>query len=218
MIDIHSLSSSGSGQGPPSSSTLAGAGTAIDPQQGRLKSPAPFQKTSFNTPRATKVHDAFAADSDDEEPVEARTRSITDLTYSPQKSAASSWDATAVVDVSDDDEDAQGTQLMSSAFHNTLTASERELQLQEMLSSMVLPQEIGDVDMEAASRVGGLRCQLLPHQVAGYLWLRERESGKYKGGILADDMGLGKVRAYLWKEACSQNSRPRVEKSHLAFF
>jgi SNF2 family DNA or RNA helicase len=74
-----------------------------------------------------------------------------------------------------------------------LTAEEREQQLQDMLNSMVLPPELGDIDLEKASRIDGLKCKLLPHQVAGYLWLKGRESGKYKGGILADDMGVGKT-------------------------
>ena len=30
---------------------------------------------------------------------------------------------------------------------------------------------------------------LLPHQVLGRVWMREQESGKKRGGILADDMG-----------------------------
>lgn len=49
-----------------------------------------------------------------------------------------------------------------------------------------------DVDMSKA-KMPGLKCVLLPHQVQGVQWMKEREKGKYKGGILADDMGLGKV-------------------------
>lgn len=37
-------------------------------------------------------------------------------------------------------------------------------------------------------------CKLLKHQVEGVAWLKSREKGKKRGGILADDMGLGKVR------------------------
>lgn len=40
-------------------------------------------------------------------------------------------------------------------------------------------------------------CKLLPHQVTGIAWLVSRETGKKKGGILADDMGLGKVRPWM---------------------
>lgn len=36
-------------------------------------------------------------------------------------------------------------------------------------------------------------CKLLPHQVLGVRWLKKHEVEKQRGGILADDMGLGKV-------------------------
>jgi SNF2 family DNA or RNA helicase len=37
-------------------------------------------------------------------------------------------------------------------------------------------------------------CRLMAHQVLGVAWMVDKEkSGKFRGGILADDMGLGKV-------------------------
>ncbi|PWN33612.1 uncharacterized protein FA14DRAFT_161375 [Meira miltonrushii] len=91
------------------------------------------------------------------------------------------------------DDDVDDDPLPSTFGGSTMTAEERDQQLQDMLNSMVLPPELGDIDLEKASNVKGLSCKLMPHQVAGYLWLKGREGGKHKGGILADDMGLGKT-------------------------
>lgn len=77
---------------------------------------------------------------------------------------------------------------------SNLSAKDREKQLQTMLSSLVTVVE--KVDMDKAN-VPGLLCRLLPHQVQGIEWMQQRECGDIKGGILADDMGLGKVRRRL---------------------
>lgn len=36
-----------------------------------------------------------------------------------------------------------------------------------------------------------LEVPLMPHQVIGVDWMMQQEKKKWKGGILADDMGLG---------------------------
>ena len=57
-----------------------------------------------------------------------------------------------------------------------------------------------DEGEEDDGTVEGLRVKLLPHQVDGVAWMRDKEIGVKKkngvlpkGGILADDMGLGKT-------------------------
>lgn len=83
--------------------------------------------------------------------------------------------------------------LGGNTYSSTLTASERDRQLQDMMDAMVLVPDADDDEMQQAAHVEGLECTLMPHQVAGLVWMKQREAGRYKGGILADDMGLGKV-------------------------
>lgn len=45
----------------------------------------------------------------------------------------------------------------------------------------------------------GLRLSLLPFQRESLYWMKEQEKGVWKGGMLADEMGMGKVsRALIW--------------------
>lgn len=58
------------------------------------------------------------------------------------------------------------------------------------------PEEEEEDEEEDDGTVEGLRVKLLPHQVEGVEWMRDKEAGKKKtrgvlpkGGILADDVG-----------------------------
>ena len=50
---------------------------------------------------------------------------------------------------------------------------------------------VDSIDLEEDAIVPGFRegIRLLPHQIVGRAWMKDRETGKKAGGILADDMG-----------------------------
>ena len=71
-----------------------------------------------------------------------------------------------------------------------MSATEAEKALRALVEDSVNSSEDTAIDMTEAIVPGfadGI--VLLPHQVIGRNWMRERETGKKNGGILADDMG-----------------------------
>jgi len=72
-----------------------------------------------------------------------------------------------------------------------MTMQQSEDALRELVEGMY-EGDMDGVDTDAAMPEG-LSCKLLPHQVVGVNWMKSREEGKKRGGILADDMGFGKT-------------------------
>lgn len=77
---------------------------------------------------------------------------------------------------------------------------------------------------EDRSRIEGLKVRLLPHQIEGVEWMKNRELGPVKkgkvpkGGLLADDMGLGKTLqsiSLILTNAKQADKHPGVEKTTL---
>lgn len=67
----------------------------------------------------------------------------------------------------------------------------------------------GDADLDKAMAnlglteedrtIPGMTVPLMPHQIIGVDWMvRKEKDKKYKGGILADEMGIGKVSRRLF--------------------
>lgn len=69
------------------------------------------------------------------------------------------------------------------------TPAESEKALRELVESTM---DMENVDTSEAMPESMSGCTLLKHQVVGVHWLKDREKGKKKGGILADD-----VRSFL---------------------
>lgn len=56
-----------------------------------------------------------------------------------------------------------------------------------------LSEQKGNDKKKKAEQPEGLTCKLLPFQLEGLSWLSGQEKGEWKGGILADEMGMGKT-------------------------
>ncbi|KAK3818253.1 MAG: adenosinetriphosphatase [Linnemannia elongata] len=53
--------------------------------------------------------------------------------------------------------------------------------------------KVGVIAPELADQPEGLKLTLLPFQREGLAWMRKQENTQFKGGILADEMGMGKT-------------------------
>ncbi|KAK4164538.1 transcription termination factor 2 [Cladorrhinum sp. PSN259] len=101
------------------------------------------------------------------------------------------------------------------------------------------PKEVDPLTVQEDGTLDGVKVKLLPHQVHGVKWMKNRELGPVKasarvpkGGILADDMGLGKTLQSLsliisnpmpasssdkgWKKQFEQMSRATLVVAPLA--
>jgi DNA repair protein RAD16 len=56
-----------------------------------------------------------------------------------------------------------------------------------------LREDVAVIKPTKAVQPDGLSLKLLPFQLEGLDWMRKQEAGDWKGGILADEMGMGKT-------------------------
>lgn len=89
----------------------------------------------------------------------------------------------------DDGERFEETDDIRNTFDPKKSAVDAENELRDLLASNIGDGEEEEVDEEEAEVEGMPDVRLRPHQIRARAWMRERESGKKYGGILADDMG-----------------------------
>ena len=53
--------------------------------------------------------------------------------------------------------------------------------------------ETDTITPERAEHPPGMTIKLLPFQLEGLNWLVKQEDGRFQGGVLADEMGMGKT-------------------------
>lgn len=78
--------------------------------------------------------------------------------------------------------------------HRMMSSKEADEALRDLVEGAMNDDIEAEIDMDDAT-VEGFQdhIKLLPHQIIGRQWMKERENTELKktGGILADDMGFG---------------------------
>ncbi|KAL7747820.1 DNA repair protein rad16 [Sorochytrium milnesiophthora] len=65
-------------------------------------------------------------------------------------------------------------------------------------SSLESTQVLSHPDGRPPEQPPQLKLRLLPYQKEGLIWLQQQEDTKYQGGVLADEMGMGKTISMVW--------------------
>jgi hypothetical protein len=104
----------------------------------------------------------------------------------PSSSFDSRSETTTLNSFSDDDGE-QFAVPTQEEYEIRTTADEAEKAMRDLLGGAVGSIDISDVDMKDAVVEGFAdNIRLMPHQIQGRIWMRERETGRKAGGILAD--------------------------------
>ncbi|KAK4705557.1 hypothetical protein P7C70_g628, partial [Phenoliferia sp. Uapishka_3] len=102
----------------------------------------------------------------------------------------------------DEDEDELTKAMKSLDVGDNLAAGDQESALKALLESAM---DLDGVDTTAEAPAE-LTTKLFPHQVLGLHWLKDRESGKKRGGILGDDIVCPVGLMDQWKKEIEKHS------------
>lgn len=71
-------------------------------------------------------------------------------------------------------------------------------------------QSVEKIEVKRVTQPPGMNIKLLPFQQEGLNWLRKQEDGEFAGGILADEMGMGKTIQMIALFMSDLNKRPNL--------